>query len=889
MRWLLILTLALPLPAQVAMPVLGSSQGSGFGHYLDAVCGSGSDSNSGALGSPWATLTHACSALSGNVTGLGIRYGNGVYYSAVPGTTLCDNGGMLAYYPMVLHTCGTPSATQLDDVFNSHNGTISPGGNISKAKAPVWRSNGLILSERDVATVTSFGSVAPTSGTMIVAQFNPYWCALPTGSSDSCPLWGGIPFALDADPGMYVVSASGASGSWSFDSVNHNGLLSFSQSGLQNQRHVNAYTAVGGPAGGSYQAVYRDGSIVSSWDQAATHTTSSNDLQIGYSNKLSPNVEASAVYGPIMVGNSPAAPTVNSQLGITSLGSDNFVGASNLQISGPKVTPGSNFLVSSCSQYINSGTPNLRFAIWNDSGGSPLGVLTQPTTTITGIASSWVTQDFSALSQTLSSGSSYWLGSVNDVTYHNLSTASATIFFKTGITFPTAQSMSGASSNSSNNASQYCTNQTNTPTDNVASTISTWVSSVESPRLASVRYPALQAGVGTETKPYMGQTGGIACPGGVCPAGLNGAYIESTCDKLVSSGLLAAGYDTVIIDAWWGTGSRNGSNQIIVDSTRFPSGMASVVSYCHADGVKVGLYYSLGTTSCNATYIPPSNTFESIDMAQAASFGIDQIRADNCTSYGSDAAAQSEAAAFGAGIAASGRAMTLSLSEANTDDLYGSLSWCPTIGGADSYSNKDLGLLTWSNLVSVVNNQYGLAPFGSEAPLCWQQPANLLIGSPAATAPENFTADEAQTNLNLWAIFHSPLVLNYDITDTANASRNTIALESEVIALAQNAAAKVGTRIQSTSCGGDTCYVYYVPSSGAGNAIGALLFVNGDSAAHTISVNFSVADLPASTYSLRDVVTSTNLGSFTTSYTTGSLASHASQLVALCNTTCTAL
>ena len=80
--------------------------------------------------------------------------------------------------------------------------------------------------------------------------------------------------------------------------------------------------------------------------------------------------------------------------------------------------------------------------------------------------------------------------------------------------------------------------------------------------------------------PYMGWNTYYGV-GGV----FNEATIKSVAESLISSGLAQAGYKIVWLDFGWGTGARDGSGNLIVDSTQWPDGMSGLTSWLHAQGL----------------------------------------------------------------------------------------------------------------------------------------------------------------------------------------------------------------------------------------------------------------------------------------------------------------
>eukprot|EP00730_Choanoeca_flexa_P017371 TRINITY_DN8355_c0_g1_i5.p2 TRINITY_DN8355_c0_g1~~TRINITY_DN8355_c0_g1_i5.p2 ORF type:complete len:215 (+),score=26.11 TRINITY_DN8355_c0_g1_i5:2-646(+) len=76
---------------------------------------------------------------------------------------------------------------------------------------------------------------------------------------------------------------------------------------------------------------------------------------------------------------------------------------------------------------------------------------------------------------------------------------------------------------------------------------------------------------------------------------LNETALHSIADTLVSTGMLAAGYDTIMIDDGWQAHHRDADGRLYADPNRFPSGMQAFVQYAADRGLKVGLYTTPGT------------------------------------------------------------------------------------------------------------------------------------------------------------------------------------------------------------------------------------------------------------------------------------------------------
>src|SRR5438132_575902 len=99
--------------------------------------------------------------------------------------------------------------------------------------------------------------------------------------------------------------------------------------------------------------------------------------------------------------------------------------------------------------------------------------------------------------------------------------------------------------------------------------------------------------------------------------GLDESLVRQTADAMVSSGLLAAGYNTLTLDDCWSAVSRDSTGNLTNDPVKFPSGMKAIGDYIHAQGLRYGIYASIGTSTCTRH---TAGNFD-LNAAQAAATG----------------------------------------------------------------------------------------------------------------------------------------------------------------------------------------------------------------------------------------------------------------------------
>ena len=78
------------------------------------------------------------------------------------------------------------------------------------------------------------------------------------------------------------------------------------------------------------------------------------------------------------------------------------------------------------------------------------------------------------------------------------------------------------------------------------------------------------------------------------------ATIRGVADALVATGLATAGYSYVLIqECIVPAGARNATtHELIPDATKFPFGLAALVAYIHARGLRAGVYTDVAHLTC---------------------------------------------------------------------------------------------------------------------------------------------------------------------------------------------------------------------------------------------------------------------------------------------------
>ncbi len=109
---------------------------------------------------------------------------------------------------------------------------------------------------------------------------------------------------------------------------------------------------------------------------------------------------------------------------------------------------------------------------------------------------------------------------------------------------------------------------------------------------------------------------------------INEDLIKEIAVAMNKSGLGEAGYKYVNIDDCWQNSSRDENGRLQTDFITFPSGIKSLNEYVNSLGLKLGIYSSNGTHTCED--YPASLGNERIDADTFAEWGVEYFKYDFC-------------------------------------------------------------------------------------------------------------------------------------------------------------------------------------------------------------------------------------------------------------------
>lgn len=287
------------------------------------------------------------------------------------------------------------------------------------------------------------------------------------------------------------------------------------------------------------------------------------------------------------------------------------------------------------------------------------------------------------------------------------------------------------------------------------------------------------------------------------------ANIEAQADAMKSSGLAGAGFLYVNIDDFWyqcpgSQGPNVDQNGLwVTDPAKFPpgpngeNGIQVVADYVHNLGLKFGLYVTPGiskqavaqksaiagtgytadqiaTTKSEANYNcggmvgidytkPGAQDFVNSWADEFASWGVDYLKID-----GVGSGDVPDVQAWSNALVQTGRPIHLELS--NSLAIADASTWAQysngwrTGGDIECYGCESGGgsypLTDWSNISSRFDQVAAWQPDGG--PGAFNDYDSLEVGN---GANDGLTPDERQTQMSLWSLAASPLILGTDLTN----------------------------------------------------------------------------------------------------------------------------
>ena len=313
--------------------------------------------------------------------------------------------------------------------------------------------------------------------------------------------------------------------------------------------------------------------------------------------------------------------------------------------------------------------------------------------------------------------------------------------------------------------------------------------------------------------------------------------MRETADAMVASGMRDAGYRYLNIDDCWMAKQRDANGDLQPDPVRFAGGIKALADYVHSKGLKLGVYSSAGTGTCEN--YPASLDHELADAKKFAEWGIDYLKYDNCNNQ--DRAAIPRYHAMADALASVGRPIVFSICEWGENKPW---EWASETGGHLWRTTGDIRD-NWQSVMRLLDLQVGLEKYSG--PNAWNDPDMLEVGN------GSMTNAEYRAHFSLWSLLNAPLIAGNDLRSMKPAIRD-ILTNREVIAVNQDWGGKQGYRLRDD---GDS-EVWIKPMSDGSRAV-VLLNRSGADAPVSIAVTPQELGLPAAKkYTARNLWTHAN-------------------------------
>ncbi len=277
-------------------------------------------------------------------------------------------------------------------------------------------------------------------------------------------------------------------------------------------------------------------------------------------------------------------------------------------------------------------------------------------------------------------------------------------------------------------------------------------------------------------------------------AGATEAQVLTQAQYLVSSGLAAAGYDTVNLDDGWMATSRTAGGSLTWNATRYPDGIPYLAGQIHALGLKFGIYEAIGTRTCQnlpgSGGTTASANHYAADARTFTSWGVDFVKVDECGGLPSGTTLASLTAAFqqyGADLRADNPAVVYS--EELPIYVLGQPDFTTAVQSSAGFANMwrvaaDESTADSASATILGHLAADLHLHAFAGPGHWNDLDMLVPGTPAAH-PFGWSLTDEQSQLSVWAEEASPLLVSTDLT-TLTAAELAALKNPDIIAIDQS-------------------------------------------------------------------------------------------------------
>jgi len=326
------------------------------------------------------------------------------------------------------------------------------------------------------------------------------------------------------------------------------------------------------------------------------------------------------------------------------------------------------------------------------------------------------------------------------------------------------------------------------------------------------------------------------------------ADVLANAQALVSSGLARLGYKYVNLDDCWMAPTRAADGSLQADPTTFPNGIAWLATQLHHMGLKLGVYESFGVTTCQGR--PGSYGHYQQDADTFASWGVDFVKFDYCglpPGGVTSASLEADYQQMSQDLVATGRPIVYSqeLPIAAGDANPSNANYLPYIAYSSEIANmwRVAPDLTTNFDSTIFGHLAADLPLASYAhPGAWNDLDMLLTGNTSY----NWTVQQQETQMSIWAEMASPLIDSSDLSSMTAATKEILGNKA-VVAVDQDPLGKQGQLVAAQN-GVD------VVAKPLADGDVAVLLANTASTPEQVSTTAQAAGLPhAGAYTVQDL------------------------------------
>ncbi|BCJ62394.1 glycoside hydrolase family 27 protein [Micromonospora endophytica] len=345
---------------------------------------------------------------------------------------------------------------------------------------------------------------------------------------------------------------------------------------------------------------------------------------------------------------------------------------------------------------------------------------------------------------------------------------------------------------------------------------------------------------------------------------INETLIRQMADTIVSTGMRDLGYKYVVVDDCWFNPNRDAQGNLQADPGRFPSGMKALGDYLHARGLLFGIYQVPREKTC-AQYFGawPGATgslgHEYQDARQFAAWGVDFLKYDWCSPWGT---INDQIAGFSLmrdALAATGRPIVYSINPNSIHEKTGpqrnwgdiANMWRTTEDITNAWNTGQTNGYPMG-IQNIVNVNVPLASYAS--PGSFNDPDMLVVGN------GGMNDTEMRSHFALWAIMAAPLIAGNDLRN-ANAATMNILRNQHLIAINQDPLALQAVQVSNDG-------TRRVLAKRLANGDVAVALLNQGSSTTTVSTTAAAIGKSGSSFTLLDAWTggtSTSTGTISAS------------------------